>query len=300
MTAHVQRRAWIAWALVCLIWGTTYLAIKVALETIPPFLMGGIRYLIGGALLGTWLVARRDGLPPVREWPQLALLGFLMIALGNGGVVWAEQYLASGLTAVVIATSPFWMVAIDALFPGADRLGLRQWGGLLIGFCGIVLLMWPELSLGGASGRATALGILAVQIACAGWAVASAYTRRHTLSRNVLGVAAVQMFFGGLFMTLAGTMTGEWAHLGFSTRTMAALVYLTLAGSVIAFAAYSYALRHLPIATVSLYTYVNPVIAVALGTLLLGEPFRASMLLAAAVIIAGMFVVRPARQTSGA
>jgi drug/metabolite transporter (DMT)-like permease len=300
MTAHVQRRAWIAWVLVCLIWGTTYLAIKVALETIPPFLMGGIRSLIGGTLLAGWLVVRRDGLPPVREWPQLALLGFLMIALGNGGVVWAEQYLASGLTALVIATSPFWMVTIDALFPGGDRLGLRQWGGLFIGFCGIVLLMWPELSLGGASGRATALGILAVQIACAGWAVASAYTKRHAMSRNVLGVAAVQMFFGGLFMTLAGTVTGEWPHLAFSPRTLAVLVYLTLAGSVIAFAAYSYALRHLPIATVSLYTYVNPVIAVALGTLLLGEPFRPSMLLAAALILAGMLVVRPARQTSRA
>lgn len=300
MTAAVQRRAWAAWAAVCLIWGTTYLVIKIALETIPPFLMGGIRYLIGGTILGLWLIARREGLPPVREWGRLALLGFLMIALGNGGVVWAEQYLASGLTAVVIATSPFWMVAIDALFPGADRLALRQWGGLFIGFCGIVLLMWPELSLGGATGRGTVLGILALQIACAGWAVASAYTRRHALSRNVLGVAAVQMFFGGLFMTLAGIGTGEWPHLTFSERTLWALVYLTLAGSVIAFAAYSYALRHLPIASVSLYTYVNPVIAVALGTVLLGEPFRASMLVAAAVIVVGMLVVRPARRASRA
>ena len=300
MTPSVQRRAWFAWTVVCLIWGTTYLAIKVALETIPPFLMGGIRYLIGGTILAAWLVARREGLPPVREWGRLALLGFLMIALGNGGVVWAEQYLASGLTAVVIATSPFWMVAIDALFPGSDRLALRQWAGLFIGFCGIVLLMWPELSLGGATGRATLLGILAVQIACAGWAVASAYTRRHALSRNVLGVAAVQMFFGGLSMTLAGTATGEWAHLAFSSRTLWALVYLTLAGSVIAFAAYSYALRHLPIATVSLYTYVNPVIAVALGTLLLGEPFRVTMLVAAAAIVVGMLVVRPAKRSSRA
>jgi drug/metabolite transporter (DMT)-like permease len=300
MTAAVQRKAWIAWTAVCLIWGTTYLAIKVALETIPPFLMGGIRYVIGGAILSAWLIARGDGLPPVREWARLALLGFLMIALGNGGVVWAEQYLASGLTAVVIATSPFWMVAIDAMFPGSDRLAPRQWGGLFIGFCGIVLLMWPELSLGGASGRDTVLGVLALQIACAGWAVASAYTRRHSVSRNVLGVAAVQMFFGGLFMMVAGTVTGEWPHLGFSTRTLASLVYLTLAGSVIAFAAYSYALRHLPIATVSLYTYVNPVIAVALGTILLGEPFRVSMLVAAAIIIVGMLVVRPARRPSRA
>lgn len=300
MTSAVQRKAWAAWVAVCLIWGTTYLAIKVALETIPPFLMGGIRYLIGGALLAVWLVARRQGLPPIAEWPRLAWLGFLMIALGNGGVVWAEQYLASGLTAVVIATSPFWMVAIDALFPGADRLVPRQWAGLFIGFCGIVLLMWPELSIGGATGRGTLLGILALQIACAGWAVASAYTRRHTLSRNVLGVAAVQMFFGGLFMTIAGTAAGEWPHLSFSDRTMAALVYLTLFGSVVAFAAYSYALRHLPIATVSLYTYVNPVIAVALGTALLGEPFRPTMLVAAAVIAVGMLIVRPARRPARA
>jgi drug/metabolite transporter (DMT)-like permease len=300
MTPTVRRNAWIAFLAVCLIWGTTYLAIKVALETIPPFLMGGIRYVIGGGVLAAWLLARKETLPPPSEWLRLAGLGFLMITLGNGGVVWGEQYLASGLTAVVIATSPFWMVAIDAMLPGADRLGLRQWGGLFIGFCGIVLLVWPDLTLGGASGRAVIFGILALQVACIGWSVASAYTRRHSVSRNVLGVAAVQMVFGGFFMLVLGTAMGEWSHLAFSGRTAAALVYLTLAGSVIAFAAYSYALRHLPIATVSLYTYVNPVIAVALGTLLLGEPFRVSMLVSAVVIGVGMLVVRPARRTARA
>ncbi len=300
MTPAVRRNAWIAFAAVCLIWGTTYLAIKVALETIPPFLMGGMRYLIAGILLALWLLARGQTIPPVREWGRLAMLGFLMIALGNGGVVWAEQYLASGLTAVVIATSPFWMVAIDAWLPGADRLSARQWGGLCIGFLGIVMLVWPDISLGGVTGRGVVLGVLSVQVACIGWAIASAYTRRHSMSRNVLGVAAVQMFFGGLFMTLAGTAMGEWTHLSFSSRTLASLVYLTLAGSVVAFAAYSYALRHLPIATVSLYTYVNPVIAVALGTLLLGEPFRLSMIAAALVIVVGMLVVRPVRRRSRA
>ena len=300
MNPAVRRNAWIAWAAVCLIWGTTYLAIKIALETIPPFLMGGIRYLIGGSILAVWVLARGQALPPPREWGRLALLGFLMIALGNGGVVWAEQYLASGLTAVVIATSPFWMVAIDAWLPGADRLSARQWGGLFIGFLGIVMLVWPDISLGGVTGRGVVLGVLSVQVACIGWAIASAYTRRHSMSRNVLGVAAVQMFFGGLFMTLAGTAMGEWPHLTFSSRTLASLVYLTLAGSVIAFAAYSYALRHLPIATVSLYTYVNPVIAVALGTLLLGEPFRLSTIAAALVIVVGMLVVRPVRRPSRA
>lgn len=305
MSPAVRRNAWIAFIAVCVIWGTTYLAIKVALETIPPFLMGGIRYLIAGTLLGGILVARGERLPPAREWGSLALLGFLMIALGNGGVNWAEQYLASGITAVVIATSPFWMVAIDAMLPGGERLSGRKLTGLLVGFSGIVLLVWPDITLEGANGREVLYGIVAVQIACAGWAVASSYTKRHAVTRNVLVVAAVQMFFGGAFMTIAGTMTGEWAALSFNTRTTSALVYLVVAGSLVAFAAYSYALRHLPIATVSLYTYVNPVIAVALGTLLLGEPFRLSMLVAAAIIVVGIAIVRsrgprrPAVATTG-
>ncbi len=292
MTPVVRRNAWIAFIAVCVIWGTTYLAIKVALETIPPFLMGGIRYLIAGTVLGGILVARGEKLPPLAEWGSLAWLGFLMIGLGNGGVNWAEQYLASGITAVVIATSPFWMVAIDAMLPGGEKFSARKILGLSIGFGGIVLLVWPDITLAGADGRMVLLGILSLQIACAGWAVASSYTKRHAMSRNVLAIAAVQMFFGGLFMTIVGTVSGEWSAISFNPRTTSALLYLVVAGSLIAFAAYSYALRHLPITTVSLYTYVNPVIAVALGTLLLGEPFRLSMVVAAGIIVVGIVVVR--------
>lgn len=292
MSPTVRRNAWIAFIAVCVIWGTTYLAIKVALDTIPPFLMGGIRYVIAGVVLGAIQVARGESLPPAREWGNLALLGVLMIGLGNGGVNWAEQYLASGITAVVIATSPFWMVAIDAIFPGGEPFSLRKWVGLGVGFSGIVLLVWPDITLEGADGRMVLLGILALQVACAGWAIASSYTKRHAISRNVLTIAAVQMFFGGVFMTLVGTLTGEWASLSFNPRTTMALVYLVVAGSLLGFAAYSYALRHLPISTVSLYTYVNPVIAVILGTVLLGEPFRISMVLAAAIIVVGIVIVR--------
>jgi len=292
MSPTVRRKAWIAFIAVCVIWGTTYLAIKIALETMPPFLLGGIRYVIAGAVLGGYLVARGQRLPPLSEWGSLAWLGFLMIGLGNGGVTWAEQYLASGITAVVIATSPFWMVAIDVLFPGGERLSSRKLVGLLVGFAGIVLLVWPDITLAGADGRLVLYGILALQIACIGWAIASSYTRRHAVTRNLLAVAAVQMFFGGVSMMVVGTAVGEWSGLGFNIRTTSALVYLIVAGSLVAFAAYSYALRHLPIATVSLYTYVNPVIAVALGTLLLGEPFRLSMVWAAVLIGCGVVIVR--------
>ena len=287
------RRAWIAWAAVCLIWGTTYFGIKIALETMPPFLMGGLRYVVAGAMLAAILAAGGRPLPPREAWGRLSVLGFFMLFLGNGGVVWGEQYVPSGLTAVLIGTSPFWMVSIDAMITPGRQLRLREWAGLVVGFAGIVLLVWPDITAGGTGGRNFAFGVIALQIACAGWGVGSAYTRRHVMPRDVLGSAAVQMFAGGLLMTLAGTLTGEWAHLSFTPRTLTAFLYLVIVGAVVAFAAYSYALRHLDIAIVSLYSYINPVIAVALGTIFLGEPFHVRMLIAGAIIAAGIVVVGP-------
>jgi drug/metabolite transporter (DMT)-like permease len=283
-----------AWVAVCIIWGTTYLAIKVALDSVPPFLLGGLRYVTGGAILAGVLVARRHRLPAASDWGKLSVLGFFMLLLGNGGVVWGEQVLASGLTAVLIATSPFWMVGIDALWPDGTRLHAKQWLGLSIGFAGIVVLVWPDI-VGSGAGSTSAFiwGTVAVQIACLGWAIGSSYTRRHVMPADVLGAAAMQMVFGGVFMLLTGSFLGEWSRLSFTPRTSFAVLYLTLAGSVIAFAAYSYALQHLDLAIVSLYTYVNPVIAVVLGTIMLGEPFGIRMLVAAGIIVVGVLVVGP-------
>jgi drug/metabolite transporter (DMT)-like permease len=293
MMTNSNRTAWIAWATVCIVWGTTYVAIKIALETIPPFLIGGIRYVIAGGVLLAWLAATGRPIPVRATWPRLAVLGFLMLTVGNGGVTWGEQYLASGLTAVIIATTPFWMVGVDAVLPGGSRMSWRHWAGLGVGFVGIVLLVWPDLAV--SAGASTIAGVIALQVACLGWAVASGFTRRQGVSSSVLGTAAVQMLFGGVFLTLVGTFTGEWARLAFSARSLSALLYLIVAGSLVAFAAYSHALRNLPVAVVSLHTYVNPVIAVLLGTVLLGEPFRPSMLVAGAVIVAGIAIVQAPR-----
>jgi drug/metabolite transporter (DMT)-like permease len=294
--AAAAPRAWVAWAAVCVIWGTTYLGIKIALETMPPFLMGGLRYVLAGILLAAILAARGRPLPARADWGRLAVLGFFMLFLGNGGVVLGEQVVPSGLTAVLIGTSPFWMVSIDAMVTGGRQMHAREWLGLTVGFAGIVLLVWPDIRAGGVGGRNFALGVLALQIACAGWAVGSAYTRRHVMPRDVMGSAALQMLFGGLFMTVAGTLLGEWTRLAFNARTTTAFLYLVVVGAVIAFAAYSYALRHLDIAIVSLYSYINPIIAVALGTLLLDEPFHVRMLIAAAVIVVGVVIVGPAKK----
>ena len=301
--ARQKRLAYLAWGAVCVIWGTTYLGIRVSLESIPPALMGGLRWLLAGSLLTIYLIARGRPLPPVSQWPGIALLGFLMLGLGNGGVVYAEQFVPSGLAAVIVATAPFWMAAVESLLPDGERLRRSVIIGLVIGFSGIVLLVWPDLTLGSASSRGFLAGIAALQIAAIGWSIGSSYSKRHgrkaavagsgaDSGNEVLGTAAYQMLAGGLIMTAAGTLRGEWSTLFFTTRTTTALLYLATIGAVGGFVAYTYALRHLPVSFVSLYAYINPVIAVALGVLVLHEPFTWRMAISAALVFAGVAVVR--------
>jgi drug/metabolite transporter (DMT)-like permease len=297
-TPRQRRLAYLAWVAVCIVWGTTYLGIRVSLETMPPMLMGGLRWLIAGALLAGYILARGETLPPPSRWGGIILLGFLMLGLGNGGVVVAEQWVPSGLAAVMIATNPFWMAAVEAFLPDGERLRANIVAGLVIGFSGILVLVWPDLTLGAAGRRGFLAGVIALQIASLGWSLGSAYSRRHARHDNVLGTTAYQMLAGGLIMTAAGTVLGEWPHLYFTTRTVVALVYLSTFGAVGGFVAYTYALRHLPVSFVSLYAYINPVIAVALGVLLLHESFDSRMAVAAALVFAGVAVVRwTGRQT---
>jgi len=293
------RLAYLAWAIVCVAWGTTYLAIKIALETFPPMLLGGLRYAFAGALFGLVLAASGRRLRPGREWRELLVLGFLMLGLGNGGVVVAELWVPSGMTAVIVATAPFWMVAVERLFPGGERLRTQHWIGLALGFAGIVVLVWRDLQQGGAAGRNFALGVVALQVACAGWAVGSSYSKRHTKGLDPLSAAAWQMFFGGAWMLLAGTVTGEWAGFAPSTRSSLAVLYLSLVGSIAGYGAYLYALRYLRVSFVALYAYVNPVIATLLGVWLLAEPFTVQTALGAAIILGGMAIVTTARQRPG-
>ncbi len=286
------RAAYVAWAAICIVWGTTYLAIKVALESVPPFLIGGARYLIAGGVLVGWLVARGQRMPPLRAWPPFMVLGFLMLLLGNGGVVWAEQYVPSGLTAVVLATTPFWMVWIDSWFAGGERVTSRHGLGLVVGFSGILVLVGPEVLLhGGGLSWSFLAGVLALQVACVGWSIGSLYGKRHTGGVSPITTAAMQMLWGGIWMTLAGTLLGEWPQVHVTVRSTVAVLYLAFVGGLAGFGAYIYALAHLPVSFVSLYSYVNPVIAVALGSLVLGEPFNLRIGVAIAIILLGMAIV---------
>jgi drug/metabolite transporter (DMT)-like permease len=283
-------RAYLAWAAVCVIWGTTYLAIRIALDSIPPFLMGALRWVAAGMLLAAVLKWRGYRFPAPRDWPALAITGILMIGFGNGGVVWAEQSVPSGLTAVLVSTTPFWIVGIERLTRDGERLTMRQLTGLIIGFAGIVVLVWPELQLG-ESGRFLA-GVLATQLSCLGWAVGTAYARRRRRDEGVLPIVAIQMVAAGLALWIPALALGEWSSLHFTERTAWAFVYLMFAGSLVGFSAYAYALKHLPVATVSLYAYINPVIAVLLGAIVLREPFSARIAVACAVVLAGTAIVK--------
>jgi drug/metabolite transporter (DMT)-like permease len=290
---RTRRNAYLAWLVVCLVWGTTYLAILIALETIPPALVGGIRYAIAGGVLALVLMMRGEPLPGRAQWRGHALVGFLTICMGNGGVIWAEQWVPSGIAAVVIASSPFWMTGIDALFPGGGRFTSRIVAGLLIGFSGILLLVWPDLTAGSGSGRQFAVGLVALQLACIGWAIGTAYGKRRPHDENALGAAAMQMLFGGLIMLVIATVRGEWTDLSFSPRTFVAEAYLTFVGSLAAYSAYLYALKHLPVSTVALYAYVNPVIAVLLGWAIASEALGPRVAIAAGLVLIGVAVARP-------
>ena len=303
-----SRRAYFAFITVCIVWGTTYLAIRIALETIPPMLMASVRWIVAGTLLLAALAARGERLPGPREWPALTVLGILLLGFGNGAVVWAEQTVPSGLTAVLVATVPFWMVGIDALARRGkrvalargeppdqhDRLTLTRIAGLLLGFSGIVLLVWPDLAAEG--GRGFLTGVVSTQIACFGWALGSSYARHRgrtgAREENVLATAAFEMLFGGLALLVTGLALGEWSRMAFTLRSSLALAHLIFIGAIAGFTAYAYALKHLPVATVSLYAYINPLIAVVLGVLVLHEPFSLRMAAAAAIVLAGMALVR--------
>ncbi len=292
MHVSTTQRAYAAFFAVCFFWGTTYLAIKVALETVPPFLIGGIRFTLAGSILAIALKGGGHPWPGWRRVPTYLLIGATMLGFGNGGVVWAEQFMATGLVAVLVASAPFWMVGMEA-FAGGERLTNRTITGLLIGFLGILLLVWPDL-VGAAFATSRwewVGGLVATQLACIGWSIGTTVSKQRLRDTDPLVSSAFQMLAGGVVMLTVGGALGEFARLSWSPRSIAAVGYLTGAGSLIGFVAYTYALRHLPMSTMSLYPYVNPVVAVILGTWLLHEPMTWRTVAAVAIILAGSAVV---------
>ena len=287
--------AWLlasAFAAVYVVWGSTYFAIRVAVESIPPFLMAGLRHLSVG--LAFYSIFRRVSgeEPTVPQWRTTAITGCLLLFVGNGTVSWAERVVPSGIAALLVATVSLWMVLIDWLRPGGTRPAPRVMAGFVLGFAGMVLLVGPK-HLGG-SERVNPTGTLALILASLAWAAGSIYSRHHPMPASPLLGVAMQTLCGGSVLCLAALLTGELRGFHFSQislRSWLALLYLVFFGSALGFSAYVYILKHSTATRVATYAFVNPVVALFLGWFLAGEPLSARTMLASAVILGAVLLV---------
>ena len=274
------------------IWGSTYLAIRFAIVTIPPFIMAAARFLISGALLYAWTRIRGTPAPLKSNWKATAIIGGFLLFGGNGGVVNAEQVLPSGLTAVLITTVPLWMAIVelfrkDRIVPGPQIIL-----GLVLGFGGVILLVGPG-DFGGGSGLNTFWAFILI-LASLSWAIGSVYSRKASVPRNPLLGSGMEMIAGGLLLLVASLFTGEWASFqpaNVSLLSLVAFIYLVVFGAMIAYSAYVWLLTKTSTAKISTYAYVNPVVAVLLGYFLGGEQLTVRTVLASAVIVLAVVVI---------
>ncbi len=281
-----------AFAAVYVIWGSTYLAIRFAVETIPPFLMAGARFLAAGAVLYAYAWMRGLTRASRAELRGAAIVGLFLLLVGNGAVVWAEQSVPSGITALLVATVPVWMVVVDWLRPGGTRPRVGVFAGLGLGLAGIALLVGPGAFSAGAEFGVAAAGALV--LGSISWATGSIFARHARRPASAITSNAVQMLAGGLALVVVGVLTREPARLAAShvtARSVWSLAYLATFGSLIGFTAYTYLLDVSTPARVSTYAYVNPIVAVFLGWALAHEPVEMRTIAAAAVILAGVAII---------
>jgi len=283
-------------AAVYVLWGSTYLAIRVGLEDLPPALMAGARFLVAGLLMFAWLRWRRTALPPRRMLGPIALTGLLLLFGGNFLVTYSELTVSSGMAAVIVANLPFFMTGLEALREDGERLSSFGVLGLLIGFGGMLILMWPKLmTIRAGGGLGSFRGELALLGANLCWSTGSIYSKHRVKGVEPLMAVALEMLIAGAALTAAGLAFGEAPRFHLTARAAAALAWLVLAGSLLGYSAYMWLLNHVPAAKVSTYAYVNPIIAVLLGWLCLGEAMTTRMGVGTAVILGGVAVVNAAR-----
>jgi drug/metabolite transporter (DMT)-like permease len=281
----------VAFASVYLAWGSTYLAIRIAVASVPPPILAGTRFVVAGAgMLVALRIAGRPILPRPHELRALAIVGAFLLLGGNGIVVWAEQWVASGLTALVVATVPLWMAGLATLPPWREHLPPRAVAGLALGFVGVAILCAPT-ARAGTSLRAE----LAVVLAALSWSCGSLYARRATAAVDPFVATGWEMLFGGLLFFGVALATGSGRGMQPTAAGVAAIAYLVVFGSWIGFTAYVWLLAHAPAAKAATYAYVNPVIAVLLGWWILDEPVTLSVLAGSAVIVIAVVLVTTAR-----
>lgn len=289
----MKTKVWIALLAVYIVWGSTYLAIRFAVETIPPFLSAGIRFLVSGAILLIWRRAAGDTMPTARQWRSTAIAGILLLLGGNAVLSFAEQRIASGIAALLVGTAPLWLVMLEAMRPSGAKPGILAILGLVVGFGGIFLLIGPAEIFNGAP-QFDMLGIGAVIVAAFLWSLGSIYSRSADLPASSLVSTGAEMLTGSLAIFVVSGLTGEWSDFQISAvapRSWLGLAYLITFGSLIGFVSYGWLLKNAPISLTATYAYVNPLVAVFLGAWLADETLNARILVAGLVIIGSVVLI---------
>ncbi|RDC64071.1 EamA family transporter [Adhaeribacter pallidiroseus] len=298
-------KIYLAFAAIYLIWGSTFLGIRFTIETMPPLFMSGFRFLLAGLIL--FLYARLQGVarPTARQFKSSAIIGVLLVLIGNGGVAWAEQAVPSSMAALLIATVPLWITLLGYLFFGKPKPDIRTVLGLILGLAGVLVLIGPDNLLG--QGNMDVLSMLIIVVGTVSWAFGSLYAARGKNVAAPIMSSAVQMLTGGVLQVIVGFLIGEYTDLNFaafSTKSILAFCYLVVFGSLIGFSSYSWLIRVAPPSRVATYAFVNPLVAVLLGWFFANEPVTMQMLFAGLLILPAVILILQAnakkeRVTSG-
>ncbi len=289
----MKSRIWLALFTLYIAWGTTYLAIHYAVETIPPFFMTGTRFLVAGLILYVWRRLAGDPAPTRQQWRSTAIIGSFLLVGGIGGVTLAEKYLPSGITALIVAATPLWVALIESIRPGGDRPTWQSMLGIFVGLAGIIVLVDPFGSPAGQSGY-NLLGVAAVLMAGLSWSIGSVYSHSAPQPESPLLGSGMELLAGGAGSYLLGLLTGEGRQLTLSAiswQSLLGLGYLIVIGSLVGYVCYTWLLRVAPTAQVVTYAYVNPLVAVLLGSLVAGEALTPRVLIAAPLILGALGLI---------
>jgi drug/metabolite transporter (DMT)-like permease len=283
-------KAFLAWINVCVIWGTTYLVIRIGVQRLPPMLFAGIRWIIAGSIFIVFMKWKGKALPKANEIVHLAIVGLALLGLGNGLVVVSEQWIPSGLTALLLSMVPFGIVGLESLLPKGPKLNLTIITGLIMGLLGVFLIFEGEVKyLLVVENR---LGILGIMMAVFFWSLGSIYSKYKKVNVHPLMGASVQMLVAGTAMAIVGISLGELPKINLEMKGFLSLAYLITVGSWVGYGSYIYAIAHLPLSLVATHAYVNPIVALFLGWLILDEELNLQIVIAAVVILVGVSIVR--------
>ena len=283
-------RAYAAWIAVCIIWGTTYLAIRIGVEHLPPMLFAGVRWIVAGIIFVLFLRWRGKALPKKKDLIHIAVVGLALIGIGNGLVVTGEQFIGSGLAALLITTVPFWVVGMESVIPSGPKINLKIIFGLFLGLAGVALIFNGEWS--SLLNPSYLLGMLCILGAVIAWSFGTVYSKYKKVNVHPLMNAAIQMLIAGTAQTILGLLLGEASAVSFHMNGLLSFFYLVLIGSMFGYGSYIYAIEHLPLSLVATYAYINPIIALFLGWLVLDEKMNLTIIIAAVIIILGVIIVK--------